>query len=70
MTGRDQWTEALRCPKCGMIGSAELSQVNGQAYHDGDQDVRVESVSQGFKAIQFEYGSNFYCWSCDSPVDP
>jgi hypothetical protein len=70
MTGRDQWTESLSCPKCGMTGSVELSQANGQAYHDGDQDVRVDGIAAGFKAVQFEYGSNFYCASCDNPVAP
>jgi hypothetical protein len=70
MTGRDQWTETLRCPKCGMTGRAELSQSNGQAFHDHDQAVCVDRVSEGFKAVQFEYGSNFYCSFCDSPVDP
>jgi hypothetical protein len=52
-----------------MTGSVELSQANGQAFHDGDQVVRVESVSEGFKAVQFEYGSNFYCSSCDGPAE-
>jgi hypothetical protein len=70
MTGRDQWTETLKCPQCGKMGSVDLSQANGQAYHDGDQDVRVESVSEAFKAVQFEYGSNFYCSFCDIPADP
>ena len=69
MIGRDQWTEALRCPKCPMTGSVELSQANGQAFHDGDQDVRVESVSEGFKAIQLEYGSSFYCAACNCPAE-
>jgi hypothetical protein len=70
MTGRDQWTENLRCPKCGLTGSVELSQASGQAYSDGDQAVRVDGIADGFKAVQFEYGSNFYCSSCDSPVEP
>jgi hypothetical protein len=52
------------------MGTADLSQANVQAYHDGDQDVRVESVSEGFKAVQFEYGSNFCCSHCNCPVEP
>jgi hypothetical protein len=28
-------------------------------FHDGDQSVRVDHVSEGFKAVQFEHGSNF-----------
>jgi hypothetical protein len=70
MTERDQWTESLRRPKCGMTGSAELSQANGQAFHDGDEDVRVESLPDGFKVVELVYGSNFYCSACDCPVEP
>jgi hypothetical protein len=65
MTERDHWTENLRCPKCGATGSVELSQENPArpAYRDGsDHDVRVESVSQGFKAVQFEYGTLLLCF--------
>jgi hypothetical protein len=70
MTARDQWTENLKCPTCGRTGSAELSQASGQAFHDGDQAIRVDHVPEGFKAVQFEYGSNFYRSFCDSLVDP
>jgi hypothetical protein len=70
MTGRDQWTETLRCSRCGKMGSVDVSQANGQAFHDGDQTVRVDYISNGFKAVQFEYGSNFYCAFCDLPVEP
>jgi hypothetical protein len=70
MNGHDQWTETLRCPKCRMTGHVELSQANGQAFHNGDQDVRVESISAGFKAVQLEYGSNFYCALCEVPAEP
>jgi hypothetical protein len=27
-------------------------------------------VSEGFKAVQFEYGSNFFCARCEVPVEP
>ena len=69
MTTADHWVEVLRCPRCKELGSAELSQANGQAFHDGDQDVRVDSLPDGFKVIQTEYGINFYCSSCDCPVE-
>jgi len=52
------------------MGCAELSQASGQAYHDGDQDVRVESLPDGFKVVQLEYGIDFCCASCDIPVEP
>jgi hypothetical protein len=70
MAERDQWIEALRCPKCHKTGRAELSQANGQAFHDGDQDVRVEILSDGFKVVQLEYGIDFQCVSCNVPVEP
>jgi predicted RNA-binding Zn-ribbon protein involved in translation (DUF1610 family) len=69
MTGRDQWTETLRCPKCRRTGSAELSQANGQAYHDGDQDVRVDLAPIGFKVVSTEFGSSFYCAICGTSAD-
>jgi hypothetical protein len=33
-------------------------------------NIQVDSVPEGFKAIQFGDGSNFYCSSCDRPVEP
>jgi hypothetical protein len=32
--------------------------------------VQVESVPIGFRVIRSENGSNFYCASCDRPVEP
>ena len=69
MTGRDNWTEILDCPKCRKTGTVKLSQANGQAFHDGDQDVRVELVPNGFKVLLTEYGSKFYCTTCDTSAD-
>jgi hypothetical protein len=49
-------------------GARELSQATGRAYHDdGDQVVRVESLPDGFKVVQSEYGIDFCCVSCDVP---
>jgi hypothetical protein len=70
MAERDQWIENLRCPKCRRTGCAELSQASGQAYHDGDQDVRVESLPDGFKLVESKNSRNFYCAFCDRPVQP
>ncbi len=52
MTTDDHWAEDLRCPRCKKTGTAQLSQANGQAFHDGEQDVRVDSLPDGFKVIQ------------------
>ncbi len=59
----------LDCPKCGTAGVVKLSQANGQAYHDGDQDVRVELVPDGFRVVMTEFGSNFYCATCGASAD-
>jgi len=44
MTGRDHWTESLECPKCRKTGIVKLSQANGRAFHEGDQNIRVDLV--------------------------
>jgi hypothetical protein len=55
MTGRDHWTESLECPKCRKTGIVKLSQANGRAFHEGDQDVRVDLVPVGFKVVFTEF---------------
>ena len=62
---RDSWVENLRCPNCRKTGSAQLSATDEYSW-----DLQVDGVPEGFKVIQLENGSNFYCSSCDSPVEP
>jgi hypothetical protein len=69
MTGRDHWTESLDCPKCGKTGTAQFSQANGRPFHEGDQDIRVDLVPIGFKAVSTEFGSSFYCASCGTSAE-
>jgi hypothetical protein len=69
MTERDHWTENLGCPKCRKTGTAQFSQANGQAFHKGDQDVRVDLVPIGFKVVLTEFGSSFYCATCGTSAD-
>ena len=67
MTKRDQWSESLRCPRCGATGAVVLSQANpnSDAYHDGrDQNVRVETGSSEFRTVVTYNGCQFYCVSC------
>jgi hypothetical protein len=59
----DDWTEKLRCPKCGKTGTAKLSQI-------GDVIPTVQSVSDGFKVVTTQYGPEFHCMSCSVPVVP
>jgi cytochrome c-type biogenesis protein CcmH/NrfF len=46
LTMTDQWSEQLRCPQCGNIGIASLSQTNDA------QMPTVDSVSDGFKTVR------------------
>jgi hypothetical protein len=61
---RDQWVETLSCPRCGKIGTAELSTADDKSW-----TIKVDSIPKGFQFIQSEDGSNFYCSFCDRPVD-
>jgi hypothetical protein len=47
----------------------QFSQANGQAFHDGDQDIRVDLVPIGFKVVLTEFGNSFYCASCGTSAD-
>jgi hypothetical protein len=62
---RDSWVENLRCPECGKAGKAELSMADGVSWA-----VRPDSIPVGFKVIESENSKNFYCATCDSPVEP
>ena len=69
MTGRDNWTERLECPKGRAIGIVKFSQANGRAFHEGDQDIRVDLVPIGFRVVMTEFGSSFYCATCGTSAD-
>jgi hypothetical protein len=60
----DQWNEKLRCPNCGNTGMASLSQ--GKS----DDTPTIQSVPDGFKVIQTQYGPDFHCGTCNVAVDP
>jgi hypothetical protein len=60
----DDWNEKLRCPKCSNTGMASLSQ------GEFDDIPTVQSVPEGFKAVQTGYGPDFRCATCNVAVDP
>ena len=62
----EEWTETLRCPKCGKSDMACLS----QDMNDDDSTPIVRSVADGFKVVDTEGGSTFYCGSCNVEVNP
>jgi hypothetical protein len=63
MASIDEWDEKLRCPSCGKTGTVSLSQANSDM-------PTVLSITDGFKAVQTEYGPDFRCGTCDIAVDP
>jgi hypothetical protein len=60
----DQWNEPLECPQCQQTGSTVLSQSREA------EMPTVVRITDGFKAVQTEFGPNFHCGACDIPVDP
>ena len=68
MTKRDHWQERLLCPKCAVTGIVVLSQarLDSRAYHEGDENVRVETLPSEFRAEATDLGSQFFCISCDT----
>jgi hypothetical protein len=63
---RDEWTEMLKCPTCRVTSAVALSQANccSHDYHDGDQNVRLESHPASFSVFTNDLGCRFYCVSC------
>jgi hypothetical protein len=64
MTARDRWTVDLRCPKCGNTGTAHLWQEDGWSFSNGDQSTHIDSVPQGFDALQTRPHIKFTCTAC------
>jgi hypothetical protein len=62
---RDHWVEILRCPNCQRRGYASLSATDRLSW-----DAQVDSIPEGFKVIQSQSVSNFYCDFCDRPAEP
>ena len=62
----DQWTETLECPKCGKLGSADLS----QDMSDDNSIPIVRSVSGGFKVDPQRDAPAFYCEVCNVWAKP
>ncbi len=62
MSARDRWTVDLKCPACGKVGMAELSQEDGWAFMR-NQSTSVDSVPAGFDyKIEQPMGQpQFYC---------
>jgi len=60
----DRWNEPLECPQCRQTGLTVLSQS-----HEAETPT-VVCITDGFKAVQTEFGPYFHCRACDIPVDP
>jgi hypothetical protein len=57
----DQWTMALRCPDCALVGVARLSKAKRSAG-------KVDHLPEGFKSVVTDQGNTFYCVTCDRPA--
>jgi len=61
MTARDRWTEKLKCPVCGLEGTARLSQLDGWSFMS-DQRTSVDECPRGFEPRNDgENGIRFFC---------
>lgn len=59
---RDNFSVPLLCPKCHREGTADLSQADGWAFVKGNRETSIESMPEGFKAVE---GSNRYTADMD-----
>jgi hypothetical protein len=57
----DKWDELLHCPQCRNTGKASL-------HFKGADTPTVDTVTDGFKVVQTEYGPDFHCVDCNVPV--
>ena len=64
MGAKDRWDIEFKCPECGKIGKADLSQEDGWAFMR-DQSTSVDSVSDGFSYRLVDNRPKFFC-SIDS----
>jgi hypothetical protein len=60
----DEWNERITCPKCHQTGQASLSQ------RKNDDVPSVQSLHEGFKVVDTQFGPTFYCDGCDVEVLP
>jgi hypothetical protein len=57
----DQWSMALRCPDCALVGVARLSKTNRSGS-------KLDHLPEGFKFAVIDHGDTFYCVMCDRPA--
>ena len=57
------WIENLRCPRCGKTGQAALSEIT-------QFNNSFDFVPAGFKVEVGPHGRDFYCETCNIPVEP
>jgi hypothetical protein len=63
VTEIDDWYERVRCHKCGKVGMATVSQVEGKT-------PTAEVVPDGFKTVRTARGPDFHCTTCKVAVYP
>jgi hypothetical protein len=55
------WTEKLKCPKCGKVGEARLSQAELYAFLRGDNKTSLDFLSEGFSSVGEGMAVAFNC---------
>lgn len=62
MTARDRFSVPLKCPTCGLEGTARLSQEDGWSFIKGNRSTQVDEMPEGFKAVS---GNSSYASDLD-----
>jgi hypothetical protein len=60
MTARDRWEVQFKCPTCGKVGAADLSQADGWSFMK-DQSTSVDDYTKGFDFRIVENRIKFFC---------
>jgi predicted RNA-binding Zn-ribbon protein involved in translation (DUF1610 family) len=68
MKARERWTESLSCPQCGKTGEAKLSRADTHAFLMGDDETRVDFISDGFSIVRDDKEVDFNCADCQPQV--
>ena len=65
MADRECWEIDLRCPQCGLLGHARISQ--DHPLIDSDDGQTVDGLTVGFKVIAHKLSQNseIHCSSCN-----
>jgi hypothetical protein len=65
MTGRDQYSYAVKCPKCGAQGTVEISEATTDSLKPrGAMERLFDTIPEPFAAVSIQ-PIRFRCKTCD-----